>query len=61
MTTPTAAAPQFRLSPAATFRALALVLVCVAMMGGFLLQVWRAPAPEPVRAAAAPAALAPRA
>ncbi len=51
MTNP-AAAPQFRVSPYSKIRDLAIVALCVAILGGFHAQVWRAPAPERVRTVA---------
>jgi hypothetical protein len=57
MTTPTTAAPEFRLSRPSSLRVLAIVAVCVAVIAGFLLQVWRAPAPETFRPVTTPAAL----
>lgn len=63
MTTQTStrpAAPQFRLSRTSAVRDVAIVAVCVAIVGGFLLHAWRAPAPEQFRRVAEPTSLTQR-
>jgi hypothetical protein len=53
-----AAAPQFRLrSTHAVLRGLAVIVVCVAVIGGFIAQVQSRSAPEHLRTTAEPTAI----
>jgi hypothetical protein len=52
------AAPQFQLrSSYSTLRALTVIVVCAAIVGGFLFQVLSGPTPEQLRAAAESASI----
>jgi hypothetical protein len=59
MTTTThSAAPQFQLRPShSALRAVTVVVVCAAIIGGFLVQVLSGPTPEQLRTAAEPASI----
>jgi len=59
MTTTThSAAPQLQFrSRRSLLRDLAIVVVCAAIVIGFLVQVWSAPKPDQFRAAAEPASI----
>lgn len=58
MTTTAQHAPTFRLRAThSTLRGLTVIVVCVAVIVGFLVQVLKGPSPQELRTAAEPAAI----
>ncbi len=58
MTTTTHIAPRFRLrSTHSALRGLTVIVLCAAVIGGFIVQVLKGPSPQELRTAAEPAAL----